>query len=35
MVWYQDPAMVVAVVISCIGFGYLIYRLLKELWDRL
>ena len=29
MVWYDDPTMVILVVVSSIGLGYLTYRLLK------
>ncbi len=35
MAWYEDPATVVAVVVLAVGLSYLVYRLLKEIWDRL
>ncbi len=33
--WYDDPVMVVSVVIMSVGFSYLVYRIIKEIWDRL
>lgn len=33
MMWYEDPGAVVAVVILCIGLGYLTYRILKYIFD--
>ena len=35
MTWYNDPGLVVIVVVFCVGLSYLVYRVIKEIWDRL
>jgi hypothetical protein len=33
--WYDDPAMVIAVIVTGIGLGYLTYKIIKTIWDML
>ncbi|GEM_PF-3522814 len=34
MAWYEDPGTFVLVVLFTVGLCYLVYRILKEIWER-
>jgi len=34
MAWYDDPNTFIIVILIAIGLGYVVYRLLKEIFDR-
>lgn len=35
MAWYDDPILFITVVLFTVGLCYLVYRILKEIWERL